>query len=349
MTRLLIGLGDGLFGFGTEARAAPQLLFAGVQPTALAVDPAHPARVYCATYTRGLWRSEDAGESWLPIGTPQDMHRRSMPGAIGPGETTFVSVAPVPGVDGQHAVWVGTEPSRLYRSTDLGETFELVSALALPSRGTWSFPPRPTTHHVQWIAHGDGGRVYVAIEAGATLRSLDDGQTFEDRRPDSPLDTHVLLTHPAAPGRLYAALGDALLGRGRGRSFAESRDGGERWQYSGCGLEATPYLYSLAINPGDPNDVRVAASPDPYSAHFTGGASIFRRQGEVWTEDAEGFPRGHSLMPVLAADPGQPGRWFALSNLGLFTKEPGASAWTVLAAPDDWRGRHPMTLAVLQG
>ena len=71
MTRVLIGLTGGLFGLELGASAAPRTLLAGLQPMALAADPAAPARVYCATYNRGLWRSEDAGETWVPVGTPQ--------------------------------------------------------------------------------------------------------------------------------------------------------------------------------------------------------------------------------------------------------------------------------------
>jgi hypothetical protein len=302
--------------------------------------------VYCATYNRGLWRSEDAGETWLPVGTPQGFFERPTGGAIEPRETTFVSVDPVPQPDGRHAVWVGTEPSCLYRSTDHGETFELMSALDLPSRASWSFPPRPRTHHVQCIAQDSDGGIHLAIEAGAMIRSRDSGKTFEDRLPDSPIDTHVLLTHPLAPRRLYAALGDALLRPGR-LSFAESPDGGDTWIYSGKGLEAAPYLYGLAIHPGDPEDIRVAASQSPQRAHAQGGSSIFRREAHLWVQDAEGFPRDRSLIPVLATDAHQPGRWFALSNLGVFSKEPTAKAWNCLTAPEDWRGMHPTGLAIL--
>ena len=39
--------------------------------------------------------------------------------------------------------------------------------------------------------------------------------------------------------------------------------------------------------------------------------------------------------------------WFALSDHGLFVKEGGATAWTRLTAPDDWRGMHPTTLTIL--
>jgi hypothetical protein len=344
MTRLLMGLTGGLFCFDIESSDGFRSLLPGLQPMALAVDPSETARIYCATYNRGLWRSENAGETWLPIGTPQNFFGGPTEGAIEPRETTFVSVQPAPEPDGRHAVWVGVEPSRLYRSTDHGERFDLISDLELPSRASWSFPPRPRKNHVQCIAHTSDGGLHLAIEAGAMIRSHDNGRTFEDRIPGSPLDTHVLLTHPLAPGVLYAALGDAFLG---GASFGESSNGGDTWAYSGKGLEAAPYLYGLAIHPTDPKDLRVAASRSPRTAHVDGGSSIFRREGDSWFEDAEGFPRDRSLIPVLATDDGAPGRWFALSNLGLFVKEPEAKTWNCLVAPESWRSMHPTVLAVV--
>jgi hypothetical protein len=266
-------------------------------------------------------------------------------------------------------VWVGTENSSLYRSDDHGETFRLVTAFENHrSRSSWSFPPRPATHHVRWIAQSEDGRIYVSIEFGALLRSLDCGATFEDRLADSPLDTHVLLTHPAAPGRVYGALGDGLMARGR--SYAESRDGGATWRYSGNGLGDMVYLYGMAINPGDPDDIRIAASIGPRTAHGDNGpawksaarsalsrlhlardgdgpSSIFRREGDGWIEDADGFPRAHSLVPVLATDPHRPGHWFALSNLGLFTKA-GPDRWRRLIDVPEWIDMHPMCMTVVR-
>jgi hypothetical protein len=363
---LLIGLSGGLYGLGEEPGAVPRLLLAGVQPTALAIDPSDPARIYCSTYNRGLWRSEDGGSTWRPAGTPQSYYAPPTDGAIGPRETTFVSVDPRPDAHGRHAVWVGTELSSLYRSDDHGETFRLATAFeSQKSRGTWSFPPRPKTHHVRWIAHGDAGQVYVSIEFGALLRSLDGGATFEDRLPDSPLDTHVLRTHPNAPGRLYAALGDGLMQRGH--SYAESHDGGATWRYLGEGFGDMIYLYGMAIDPADPDDIHVAASTGPRAAHGDNGpqwksaartalsklhlahdtdgpSSIFRREGDRWIEDAAGFPRDHSLVPVLATDPMGPGRWLALSNFGLLEKVRGAEAWHAVASLPEWVDMHPMCL-----
>jgi len=78
-----------------------------------------------------------------------------------------------------------------------------------------------------------------------------------------------------------------------------------------------------------------------------GGSSIFRREADVWVEDAGGFPRDRSLIPVLANHTDQAGSWFALSNLGVFLKEPTAKAWACLTVPEDWRGMHPTALAAL--
>ena len=106
-------------------------------------------------------------------------------------------------------------------------------------------------------------------------------------------------------------------------------------------------MYGLAIHPGNPEDIRVAASQSPQSAHIQGGASIFRRERNLWAEDAEGFPWDRSLIPVLATKTNHPGSWFALSNLGGFLKEPTAKAWVCLTAPEHWRDMHPTALAVL--
>lgn len=344
MARILIGLLGGLFLFDEAKKPRPCL--PGLQPLSLATDPASPDRVYCATYNRGLWRSEDRGETWIPVGTPGTYVGPAMPGAIEERATTFVSVDPRRrGTDGRHVVWVGTEPGRLYRSDDAGQTFAVVTGwTGLPSRRNWSFPPRPGSYHVRWIAHGARGELHVSIEFGAVLHSHDAGRTFADRLPDSPLDAHVLLTHPAAPGRLYAALGDGTMMPGR--SFATSEDDGATWIYASEGLQDMPYLYGLAVNPADPGDIRVAASPDAGTAHRSGPSSIFRKVGDRWVEDAVGFPGEGSIVPVLAADRARPGRWLALSNLGLFEKADDRG-WSRLAARPDWHDQHPTCLVIL--
>jgi len=84
-----------------------------------------------------------------------------------------------------------------------------VWAAHAPSSRTWSFPPRPDTHHVRWIepSRTHPGEVFVAIEAGALVRTRDGGQTWLDRAPGGPIDTHTAATHLLAPNRVYSAAG----------------------------------------------------------------------------------------------------------------------------------------------
>jgi len=59
------------------------------------------------------------------------------------------------------ALYAGTEPSRLFVSRDGAGWEELEALQDIPSRERWSFPPRPWTHHVRWIApdpHREGIR-----------------------------------------------------------------------------------------------------------------------------------------------------------------------------------------------
>jgi hypothetical protein len=143
----------------------------------------------------------------------------------------------------------------------------------------------------------------------------------------------------------YAALGDALLRPGR--SFAESPDGGDTWVYSGKGLEATAVLvrpcHSSRQSLGH-SSIRIAESSKGPRAR--GSLDLPSRSGYL-VEDAEGFLRDQSLLPVLANHTDKSGSWFALSNLRVFSKEPIAKAWVCLTAPEDWRGMHPTALAVL--
>src|ERR1700721_2175679 len=113
-------------------------------------------------------------------------------------------------------LYAGTELSAIYRSIDCGETwYPLHPLMTLPSAKTWSFPPRPETHHVQSILPDRARpfRLHVAIEAGALVRSDDDGVTWCDRVSSSPKDTHSLAVHSQDPARPPWPAGQGFYGR----------------------------------------------------------------------------------------------------------------------------------------
>ena len=212
------------------------------------------------------------------------------------GEQVF-SIA-VSAADG--AVYAGTEPSALFRSDDRGETWrELDALLELPSRPTWSFPPRPWTSHVRWIAPSphDADLLLVGIELGGLMRSTDGGETWQDHRPGAQRDVHSLAWHPRIPGRAYEAGGEGA---------AWSEDGGETWQPADEGRDRH-YTWSVAVDPDDPELWYVSASTGPFAAHGRRGdpqARIYRRRDGGWGALAGGLPEPLPAMPyaLVAAD-----------------------------------------------
>jgi len=299
---------------------------ANSQPLCMAVDPLHPEQVYCGTFDQGLWRSENAGTSWEHVGND-----------IGYEKVLSVAVSVLEQTGGYSIVYAGTEPSALFRSENHGCTWHELTALReLPSAPTWSFPPRPYTSHVRWITPDPlvAGRIFAAIEAGALVRSLDGGETWEDRKPTGPFDTHTLVMHRLAPDRLYSAAGDGFMEPGNG--FVRSDDGGETWYRPDEGLQYH-YLWSVAVNPADPDTIVISASPGPQQAHSLPYAesAIYRRSdGDQWQQVQAGLPAPHGLLAsVLATDQAEPGVFYAGNNQGIFRSEDTGFTWEKLSIP----------------
>ena len=279
------------------------LALTGRPTQCVAADPVQPERVYCGTFGQGLWTSEDAGATWSPVGE-----------GIASAELMAVAVSALERVDGRGVVWAGTEPSALFRSSDGGQTWQERPTLkSIPSAPTWSFPPRPWTHHVRWIAPDPdvAGRLFVGIELGGVMRSLDDGLTWEDRKPGSQPDSHTLRTPRRAPGRVYEAAGGG---------FAESFDGGATWRGDDAGLR-WHYLWGLAVDPADPDTLVVSASPSAREAHYGprfAESTVYRRDSSgTWQEARGGLPepRG-TLAYVLAANEAEPHAFYAAPHQG---------------------------------
>ena len=302
MTRTYVALPDAVLivsDGGVERRLE------GTAPQCLALDASDPQRIFCGTWDHGLFRSDDGGTNWTSLGHEQ---------------VTAVAV------DADGIVFAGTEPSALHRSDDAGATWTECTAMReVPSAPTWSFPPRPHTSHVRWITPDPDvrGRIFVCVEAGALLRSLDGGDTWEDRRPEGPLDTHTLV---AAGGRLHAAAGDGFMLPGYGYSVSD--DAAETWRRPDDGLREH-YLWGLAVDEYDPEAMLVSAAPGPMQAHAEDDgaeSTIYRRSGgEAWTEVRDGLPpRAGTNAWVLAWHDGV---FYAASNVGLFRSSDAGQSW----------------------
>jgi hypothetical protein len=235
-------------------------------------------RVLVGTRGQGAFVSADAGATWEQVQLPeQDVYAVAIGAADG-------------------ALYAGTEPSRLFVARPGEPWTELEALQDIPSRPRWSFPPRPWTHHVSWIAPDPhrAERLLIGIELGGVMRSDDGGATFEDHRPGAKLDTHGLAWHPRAEGRAYQAAGDGA---------AWSRDGGRTWEAADGGRDLR-YCWALAIDPADPDRWYVSAAAGPGAAHSGDRARgrLYRWESGSW--HALALP-ADSMPYALAAHDGE--------------------------------------------
>lgn len=308
MSRLYVAMGSSLVVADTD-RPGPDgaqiALTDHGRLECVAADSRRPDRVFVGTFESGLQRSTDGGETFERVGK-------------GGMESAVTSVTADP--HDSNVIWAGTEPSELYRSSDGGRTWEHRPGIAdLPSADEWYFPPRPHTHHVRWIEPDPhrADRLYLAIEAGALVRTDDGGRTFHDRPEGARRDNHTLATHSAVPGQVYSAAGDG---------YAESEDGGDTWHYPQDGLDHR-YVWGLAVDPGDPDRVIVSAATGARRAHTAGRADarVYRREGGSWTE-LDGLPTGDGVTRPVFASTG-PGTVIAASNQGVSRSTDWGTSW----------------------
>lgn len=278
-------------------------------------------RLYIGTFEHGLFYSDNFGKNLHPVGIGIP-HQRIM--------SLRVS-EPVEDKDYQ-TIWAGTEPSGLFSSEDGGLTWQnYPSLLNLPSKETWSFPPRPYTHHVRSIQPDihHQNRIFVGIELGGVMRSLDNGETFEDRKENSQHDCHTLAMHPLVSERIYEAAGGG---------FAQSMDGGDSWETDNAGLDPYTYLVSVAADRKDPDTIIASAAQNARTAYVPERAHtilVRKEKGEEWkvlTNDLPD-PNGSSAF-LLQADDKRDHTFYAVNNIGLFMSESKGDHWKKI--PVEW-------------
>lgn len=313
--------GDAVAGVRTDdgRRFETSISLEGSRAACVAVDSSDRDRIYAGTFDDGIFRSRDGGRTWDNV-SDRLPHKRVLSVAISPSER----------VNGHSVVYAGTEPSNLYRSDDDGRNWQALPALNdIPSAPTWSFPPRPWTSHVRWIAchFTDPDLLFVGIELGGVMRTRDGGQTWDDRKPGSYADSHVVLTHPVAVERVYEAAGDGV---------ALSRDAGDTWEPADEGMD-DHYAWGLAVDPTDPDLWYVSSAPGPMQAHGRrdAHAGLYRKRGDApWERlgGSNGLARTLSTMPYALLTPREhPGTLLVGFHTGemALTRDAGES-WEML-------------------
>jgi photosystem II stability/assembly factor-like uncharacterized protein len=250
MTARLVGFGD-----------------AGTFRAPVVVDCADSSRLYVGTTRAGIFRSDDAGETWQEINH----------GLL------YKDVWALIQHPGSGTLYAGTSPAGVFRSDDGGETWQACEALwQLPTTRQWHGPVPPHFSRLKDLTLNEASaEVFGAIEEGWLLRSRDGGETWVAAEVGLNGKTYTpapLVTRASRPGVVFSAItavgpGGWRRAEGGDGAFCRSQDGGQSWQLLSEGLPnplvAIPR--AIAVDP---------TNPAGYLAGMT--------DGTLWATDDDG-------------------------------------------------------------
>lgn len=247
--------------------------------------------------------------------------------------------------DNKKELWCGVEPAALFRSSDGGDSWELVPGISNHS------------HARQWQPGGGGlclhtilragDRVHLGISTGGHYLSEDGGKTFTasnrgvgagyvpDPFPEFGQCVHKIAGHPVAPGRLYMQNHGGWPER-PGIGVLRSDDHGHTWRSISEGLPSD-FGFPILVHPQDPDTVYVVPL-EPLTRTCPGGApAVWRSEdaGASWKRLARGLPKRESFFTVQrdAMDIDElksPALYFGTTTGQLWIGRDGGDQWSCL-------------------
>jgi len=230
--------------------------------TDIAGNPLNPKEVYVAFATAGVWKTVDAGTTWMPIFD----HTGVFAGgdlAIAPSDTSVI-YAGTGEVNSRNSISPG---AGMFKSTDGGRTWKYIGLRETEFLGRILVHPHdPNTAWVAALGHAWGPNKERGI-----YKTTDGGQTWRQVKFISDKAGFVDLSmNASAPDVLWATSWERVRGPyflqsgGPGSGLWKSTDGGEHWtRVEGHGLPTTTWgRASVAVAPSDPSKIYVMAEAD---------------------------------------------------------------------------------------
>ena len=251
--------------------------FRGGRCVAVTGVPGYPLRFYMGTTGGGVWKTEDAGQTWSNCSD----------GYFNTGSIGAIAVAP----SDPNTLYVGTgeHPVRgvmtsagdgLYKSQDGGRTWQYlglkyarhISAIAIHPRY-----PDIVYVAVQGAVHGPSGTRGV-------YRSMDGGMSWQKTLfINETTGASSLSMDPSNPRILYAGMWDhmrtpwSIRSGGSGSGLYRSTDGGLNWEKMGEGLPAEMGKVGVCVAPSNPAIVYAVLEAE------RGGVYRSEDRGETWS------------------------------------------------------------------
>ncbi len=305
--------------------------------TAIDVDPRDERVIYAGSASGGLWKSQNAGQSWTPIWDEQPNP------SIG-----AVRVDP----SNPDVVWVGTGEGNprnsqsigggIFRSLDAGKTWQPMGLAGTKGIHRIVVHPRdPNTVLVAAIglAYGDteDRGVYKTTDGGKTWRKV----LYRNNRSGAA----DLVIDPVNPNKLFAAMWEYrrwpwfFKSGGDGSGLFVSHDAGETWtqRTSKDGLpEGQLGRIGLAIAPSHPNVVYALVENKEKNALYRSDDG-----GVKWTRisDADDIGNRPFYYSEIYVDPFRENTVYSLWTL-VTKSEDGGRSWKTIAPYSDIHPDH---------
>ncbi|MES2758060.1 MAG: exo-alpha-sialidase [Pseudomonadota bacterium] len=205
------------------------------------------------------------------------------------------------GDDQPGVLWAGTLPGGLFRSSDRGDSWELVRSLwDVPQRAEWfgGGYDVPGIHSI-CVDPRDSSRVLVAVSCGGVWQSVDGGASWQisstgmraDYMPpelnenEAVQDPHRVVRCGGSPDVLWCQHHNGMW---------RSRDGGRRWDEIKAPLSS--FGFAVAAHPDDPLTAWfVPAEADQRRIPVAAALAVSRTTdgGATFTALRNGLPQQH--------------------------------------------------------
>lgn len=363
--KVMVGTPKGGFIFTSDKDrkewSVSDILFKGWNMMHMQVDP-RDGRLYTAlshfVYGSTIHYSNDLGKTWTQAKVSPAFSRPSKSGhphataeasfAGAPTEGKMEEVIKVwninPGRASEPGVlYAGAQPAALFKSTDRGETWELVEGFYdTPQRGQWNPGAGGLCLHSIVLDPQDKDRMYVAVSAAGVYRTDDGGQTWQPRNKNVRADfmgestfpefgqcTHKLDMHPSRPDVLFQQNHCGVY---------RSDNRGDDWIDIGEGRLPARFGFPMVVHPHQPRTVYVALEEsDEFRMSVDGQFAVWRSRddGQNWQKLTKGLPEKSHLVVLreaMAADSfEQAGIYVGTSTGQLFYSRDDGDNWEILA------------------